>query len=265
MKKIILRNSFEGEFINYYEKFFIHSRENQVKQEISYIRKCLKNHSSGVNQLLDVGCGTGYHADKLSGYFTEIAGLDISKDMITYADKMHKQPNLGFSCQDIRNYKSPILYDAAIALSHVIGYQLENSEVEEMLTCINKSLKCKGILLFNFYYAPAIFKNGLAAKIKTVCDDETEITRYSNATLITEENALSLDYIYFIEDTRTEDSGLFKINIHEKMRYFSKLEMDYFLQKAGFLPLHYYNHLTENSLDSGNWNACIIAEKIIDK
>lgn len=257
-----LISSFEGGIVNYYDLFFGGNFEKEfdyVKKIINWADRSALSQKKG--ECLDVGCGTGALAQMFSPFFDKITAVDISSDMLAYAQKCHLADNIHYMHEDIRDFNTESRNDMAIALAHVIGYQLDNNSVEKMLININKSLKTNGIFLFNFYNEPAFFQGKLEARHKKVQKDSTVISRLSNASVCAEDNVLLLDYYYIIEESDIL-SDCFEI--HEKMRYFTVKEMEYYLSKTGFEIVKIFNYGTQNMLSSKEWNAGMIVRKIHD-
>lgn len=68
-----------------------------------------------------------------------------------------------------------------------------------------------------------------------------------------------LDYYYIIEQLYAEPLS---IEIHERMRYFTKMELEYYLNKDGFEVIRFMNYMSEDELTSDVWNAGVLAKKI---
>ena len=249
-----LASSFEGELVQYYDLFFL---QNNVSGEVQYVKGLVDRYVSDKTNLLDVGCGTGIYAQNFADYFNKILGIDISDDMIAFAREKHTKDNVEYAVQDIRSLKLEHKYGVATALSHVIGYQLENIDVENMLINVNRALQDNGIFIFNFYNAPQLFNGSLKPITKIAENEEARIVRLSNASLDTLENELLLDYYYIIE--RDEENPI-TIEIHEKMRYFTLKEITYYLKKTGFRVLDFFDWGGENQ-NLTSWNVGIVAEK----
>ena len=207
---------------------------------------------------LDVGCGTGAHAQRFAENGLEVLSLDISEDMLKWAKRNHSHPSVQYIQADITQFATEEKYDIVVALSHVIGYQWTNGQVEAMLRNINRSLSQQGVFLFNFYHAPAVDASKLRSKFKQVRNDKYIVTRVSNVVNNTMENVIEEEYYYLIE----ESDQVYSVAIHEKMRYFSLLEIEYFLKKAGFQIEKAYNYLTKDDLLPDDWNGFIIARKV---
>lgn len=259
MRQLI--SSFEGGIVGYYDLFYGGNFEN----EFNYIKKIINWVDCSIllqpGDCLDAGCGTGALTQKFSSFFNKITAMDISKDMLEYAKRFHFAHNICYIHEDIRKFNTKSKNDIAFALAHVIGYQLDNDSVEKMLMNINKSLKNNGIFLFNFYNEPALLQGKLESRYKKVQDNTAIISRFSNASIYAEDNVLLLDYYYIIESS---GNPLDCFEIHEKMRYFTVKEMEYYLSKTGFEIIKTFKYGTQDMLSSQEWNAGMVVRKIYD-
>lgn len=253
--KVVQKSSFQGEIVKYYNTFFLD--EKRLKSEISHIQGLIEKYAvlEGKPAILDIGCGTGAHDIKLAQRGFQVKGVDISEDMIVFARNSATIENVEFECGNIQQRSFGEAYNVCISLSHVIGYQLENSEVEKMLSNIYESLQIGGIFIFNFYNVAGVLENGLRAQKKEVMLEDGRILRFSNAEMDFAQSVLNLDYYYFID----EGDKHFEVEISEKMRYFSKKEISYFLEKAGFQILKMYNYMGYNQGES--WNCGVVCRK----
>jgi len=254
---IKLKSSFEGELVKYYDLFFL---QEGVSDEVGYIQGLINKyaHENKRRSLIDIGGGTGVHAFELSKYYENVLLLDISEDMVNYAKMFHARENINHLCCDIGSFNYEKKFSVAIALSHVIGYQLDNFSVEKMLVSTNHLLEENGLFLFNFYNGPALFDGRLKSRVQKVLSNDIEITRFSNAMITADENCLDLDYYYIIEQLHAEP---LTIEIHEKMRYFTKKELEYYLYKNGFEVIRFMNYLSDDELTGDIWNAGVLVRK----
>lgn len=257
-----LISSFEGGIVSYYDLFFgekIEEEFNYIKEMINCVDDSILSKKKG--KCLDVGCGTGAFAQKISFFFDKVTAVDISGDMLEYAQKYHRADNICYMHEDIRKFKTESQNDMAVALAHVIGYQLDNDSVEKMLINVNRSLKTNGLFLFNFYNEPALFQGKLEARYRKVQNHSTVVSRFSNASICAEDNVLLLDYYYIVESPGDSPDCF---EIHEKMRYFTVKEMEYYLNKTGFKNIKTFRYGTRNMLSSKEWNAGMIVRKVYD-
>lgn len=249
-------STFYGKLPEIYDLFFLQNCD----QQIAYLLEIMRQHGrANRGRCLDVGCGTGVHAKGFAEAGWKVSAIDLSEDMLKWAVKNHSHPNIQYGQADITKFYDEEKYDVAVALSHVIGYQWKNEQVEAMLKNIHRSLTSpEGILLFNFYHAPAVQQSKLHGKLKQVKNEKYIITRISNAINNLMDNVLEEEYYYLIEEKEQVSS----VAIQEKMRYFSLLEIEYFLKKSGFYIEKAYNYLTTDNLSPEDWNGFIVARKL---
>lgn len=258
MIMIKLKSSFEGEIVKYYDTFFL--PQEKVEQDIQYIMKMCDKYLCDNECCIDIGSGTGAYTHSLSRLFTSVIGVDSSHDMIEYANKYHSADNVKYINEDARCMKRIDMNreaDFVVSLAHVIGYQLDNKSVECFFKTVNINMKIGGVLLFNFYNMPALFMGHLGPRHVKIQRSNSEITRISNARINPDNNCLDMDYYYLIQANEKIDS----FEIHERMRYYSRLELQYYLEKCGFEILKFVCFNSEDELRSDVWNGGVIARK----
>ena len=59
--------------------------EKRMKKEKSFFEGIFK--SRKIKRVLDIGCGTGHHAELFAEYVPEVVAIDPDPDMIDYAGK----------------------------------------------------------------------------------------------------------------------------------------------------------------------------------
>jgi len=94
--------------------------------------------------ILDLGCGTGQLTAKITESGTEVIGIDSASEMIEKAQNNY--PQLKFKVADARNFELSQPVDAIFsnAVLHWIP------EADEVINCINKSLKTGGRFIAEF-------------------------------------------------------------------------------------------------------------------
>jgi len=256
MIKIQQNNSFSGEMVKYYDTFF--DVNNKAYEQVDYMKNILKDEWNDIKTILDIGCGTGKHVEILAKEGKEVVGIDLSKDMINYAINTRAKAVATYSVKNICvDYMPDSKYDLAYAMSHVIGYQLDNKSLQNMIHNVYKSLNIGGIFFFNFYHESGLYLGGLNSKRVEIDKATINIKRFSNAKICAMENTLNLEYDYLIDD-RIENK-LIEISIQEKMRYFSYLELKHYLEEEGFEVKNVCKFGTKNPLEAYDWNGCIVA------
>lgn len=251
-------SSFEGLLAEIYDDFFWDD-SGLIIQNVDYIISLIDKYYSGSRLLVgDLGCGTGIYCEELAKRGHDVIGIDISEDMIHEATIKRNNEHIQYIVQDICKHKINNKVDVAISMAHVIGYQHTNEQLYCFLNNVYNSLKEDGLFLFNFYHLPALYLGELEPRIKTVSVGDNLITRYSLAKISPLDNTLNLHYNYLLED----EGKVASIDIDEKMRFFSGLEMEYALRVCGFDVMLFANYLTEDPLDENHWNGMCIAKKV---
>jgi SAM-dependent methyltransferase len=133
-----------------------------------------------VNQLkgsfvLDLGCGTGWLAERLArrGFFVD--AWDANEVMIDYARVHHTHPNVTYRCADFRT--TPLLkqYDAILIINDTLNHLLDENEVTAALQKTCEHLSETGILVFDVY-APTV--------LNQFCEEHIEHAQHQDWTFL---------------------------------------------------------------------------------
>lgn len=247
-------------YSQYYD--FIYKDKN-YKKEVDFILRVIKKYSPIlVKSVLSLGCGTIRHDILLAkkGYY--ILGIDRSGKMLELAKekiKKDKITNIDLGRRDIRNLKIRKKFDFAMAMFNVIGYQIENEDMEKALRNIANSLRKNAIFVFDCWYLPAVFKKKPTNRIKKIKEDNKIIIRETAQNLNVEKNIININ---FKVKEVINHKIVRRIKENHPMRYWSLSELQYFLAKSGFKLVKSCNFLDLNSkISENNWNIFIIAKK----
>jgi SAM-dependent methyltransferase len=174
--------------------------------EVEYIDKLIKENSINTKTILDMGCGTGKHAELLydKGYI--VHGIDLSHDMLKIAEtrRKGKEDKLSFSHSNIQELKLNKKFDVVISLFHVMSYQNSNAELIKAFEVAKNHLNDGGIFIFDFWYGPAVLTDLPTTKVKRLENEFIKVTRFVEPTLHVEQNIVDVHYNLFIEDKSNE-------------------------------------------------------------
>lgn len=115
-----------------------------------------QKHSDG-NDLLDVACGTGLHAEALRRWY-QVEGLDLSEHQLTIARK--RLPDVTLYHADMTNFGIGKTYDAMTCLYGAIGELLDIEQVNSAIRAMTKHLKPGGVLIVEPWLRPEQFVEG---------------------------------------------------------------------------------------------------------
>ena len=249
-----------GKFYSqYYELLY---RDKNYQLETDYVDTLIKKFKIKTKTILDIGCGTGNHAIKLSDKGYVVHGTDLSQDMIDIALKKitKKVPeNITFSCSDIRNLQLHQEFDAITALFHVISYQTSNENLIKTFETVNKHLSDDGIFIFDFWYGPAVLNDLPTVRIKRLENENVKITRLAEPILNTQCNTVDVNYEFFIENAELKEITT-ESELHI-MRYLFDIELEDIVDNAGFDILQKNEWMCNKSPDINSWNVVWIIKK----
>jgi len=125
------------------------------KVEFELYNSILKEYK--IHKVLEVGCGSG----NLSRFFIEegydYIGSDLSENMLKIAAE--NNPNIKFLQKDMRELGFERDFDAVLITGRSFTYMINNDDVIKTLKSVNKSLKPKGIFIFDNFNATELFIN----------------------------------------------------------------------------------------------------------
>ena len=88
------------------------------------------------SRILEIGCGGGFAAKYLEGYYHQYIGIDYSDKLIAYAKEFHSSSNSDFRVANIKDYKDPEPFDIIFmigVLHHIDGVENSMKQIVNML------------------------------------------------------------------------------------------------------------------------------------
>ena len=193
---------FDG-YSSYYDLLY---KDKNYKSESEYISSLIKSHSPNATSVLELGSGTGIHAEYLASYGFSVHGIDLSAGMVEKANERKKKliPDISnrllFEAGDIRDVRTGQKYDVVISLFHVISYQTTNDDLLKAFETAAIHLKKGGIFIFDFWFGPCVLTNQPSIKIKRMSDETLEILRIAEPVLFPNTNIVKVNFTIFISD-----------------------------------------------------------------
>ncbi len=248
-----------GNYARYYDLLY---RDKPYKQEADYIRDLILTHAPDAKVLVELGCGTGIHAEHLAHAGMEVHGADLSEWMLERAEARRATlpgavaGRLHFSHGDVRDVRLGVKADAVISLFHVMSYQSENADVLAMFTTAYKHLRPGGVFIFDAWYGPAVLTDRPSLRTKVLEDDEIKITRIAQPVLHPERNLVDVQYRIIACDKHT--GGYSESSETHRMRYLFSPEIESFAAQAGFTFVDSHEWMSGRKPGSGTWGVCFV-------
>jgi SAM-dependent methyltransferase len=138
-----------------------------------------------IRRVLDLGCGTGGHAIPLAGRGYKIVAVDRSPEMLAAArDKAAKADvAISFLLDDVSASRPMALWDAALMMFNVLGYQSSPAKVTAALAAVRRALRPGGLFVFDFWRASAVNLEAPVQRWKIVEQGGARLLRLSSGQL----------------------------------------------------------------------------------
>ncbi|MFA6121742.1 MAG: class I SAM-dependent methyltransferase [Sideroxydans sp.] len=208
-------------YARYYDLLY---QDKDYVVEANYVATLIRENAPQAKKILELGCGTGAHAEQLArmGYF--VHGIDMSEEMLARAELRKKAlpdnvaNRLSFGHGDARTCRTGSTYDVVISLFHVMSYQSTNEDLRAAYETAAVHLEPGGIFLYDFWYGPAVLTQRPDTRVKRLENKEIKVTRIAEPVLHVNENLVDVNYTVFIEDKNGH--GIEQLREKHRMRYF---------------------------------------------
>jgi SAM-dependent methyltransferase len=207
---------------------------------------------------LELGCGSGNHAQHLARPGLRIVGLERSATMVAQAQEKAIQ---GFNplVGDITAYSLPDQFDAAVALFHVISYLTDNTELTRCFRHTYNHLKPGGVFLFDVWYSPAVLHQQPETRIRRMENERVAVTRLAEPVHRINKNTVDVQYEVWVKD---KHSGVLQIiSETHPMRHFSIPEIELIAAYTGFDVCAAEAFLTGAKPGHDTWGICFVLKK----
>ncbi|WP_448563172.1 class I SAM-dependent DNA methyltransferase [Trichothermofontia sp.] len=249
-----------GNYAKYYDLLY---QDKNYQQESDFIIALLKEYCPNAKHLLELGCGTGRHAEYLlkAGYY--VTGIERSPEMLEVCRQRQQQlsPALQSFLRviegDLRTIRLGQKFDAVLSLFHVISYQITNDDLLAAFSTVYEHLKPGGVCLFDVWYGPAVLSDRPVPRLKRIETSDYIITRFAQPILHPNENCVDVHYQIYLQENQTKQSNFFE-EIHQ-MRYLFKPELDFFLRQVNLKIISSGQWLTQQTIGQDTWNVYFIA------
>lgn len=252
-------------FNQYSEYYDLLYKDKNYNLEVDYIVSIISKMHPDAKSILDIGCGTGIHANLLASRGFTVTGVDFSDEMITIANEKIKtdytenSSRLKFIKGDLRSFISEEKFDVVLSLFHVFSYLNSNSDVAAGFKTVDLNLKKDGLFIFDFWHGPGVLTDLPQTRIKNFENENLKITRMARPEINFSNNIVDVNYELLIKSKfDNEFHEMFETHC---MRYFFKPELDLFLSPYFFKQSNFYNWLDFSVPDEKSWTACVVLKK----
>ena len=101
-----------------------------------------------INNMLDLGCGTGILCNMIAEHGIETMGMDLSHGMIAMAKQNY--PHIVFKQGNMIDWKPEMNFDLVTSTCDAINHILEPEDVKKVMKNVYSYLNPGGVFLFDF-------------------------------------------------------------------------------------------------------------------
>ena len=224
----------------------------------SLLRAARKHGLRNGARILDVGCGTGRHADVLEARGYEVVGTDRSEAMLEIARSRMGQRVIFRTADEMSKIEEQ--FDLVVSLFDVFSYQPEYEQQVAFLTAIARWTKPLGLVMLDAWHLPGLWNDPpVQRKVTFTSSDGSEYVRSATPKF----DALTgMTEIQFHISSPTCMTSL-EVSEFHSMRAFTALELKLLLNQVGIETLESWSspgfreHLTVR-----DWHVGVIGRKI---
>jgi SAM-dependent methyltransferase len=254
-----MNNIFDA-YAEYYDLLY---QEKGYEEEANYVHRLLVKHGVPAQGcLLELGCGTGKHADNFARLGYSVHGVDISPAMVQSANaakQVDVAEQLQFSVGDARYVRVPRLFDAVVSLFHVTSYQTSNADLIAVFQTAAEHLKPGGVFIFDCWYGPAVLTDRPVVRVKRLHNERVELIRIAEPDMYPNENIVDVNYT--VQVKKRGEEQVTSITEKHRIRYLFAPEVELMLNMVGLRQLERLKWLTENSTGFDSWFVLFSAVK----
>jgi len=185
--------------------------------EVGDVRKFIQKYKqSNGNHLLDVGCGTGVHANLLGKYF-QVEGLDIEQKMLSVARKNY--PKIRFQQGDMVTFKLKKKFDIIVCLFSAVGHVKTKSRLQKTIKNMSQHLRPGGVLLVEPWFTPSQWHPGHVHTTE-VNKPDSKIVRMSLSSQKGNISYIEFQYLIGTSKGIVHDVEILELGLFTRKEYF---------------------------------------------
>jgi SAM-dependent methyltransferase len=249
-------------YSRYYDLLY---RDKNYAKEVEYVVQILRDCLPAARGILEFGSGTGRHGRLLAQEGYEVLGVERSAAMVANAkrigDDAELNPRGNFDCVqgDVRTASMERVFDAVLALFHVVSYQTSNDDLLLTFRNAGRHLRRGGVFLFDVWHGPAVLMEGPDVRVKRVEDDAILLTRIAEPTLDTRASIVDVHYTMLVESK--VDGKFVRFQEDHRMRYLFPTEIDMLARQTGFDVERGEEFLTGAKPSESTWGVAYLLRK----
>jgi SAM-dependent methyltransferase len=140
----------------------IYRGQKDYAAEARSIADLVRARNPAATSILDVACGTGEHLAHLRSYFCDVAGVELSEQMLAQARR--KLPGVPLYRGDMRDFDLGRQFDAACCMFSSIGYMSSIDELTAAAARMAAHVTPGGLLIVEPWLTPEVWRDGYVSQ-----------------------------------------------------------------------------------------------------
>lgn len=247
-----------SDYAPYYDLFY---RGKDYAAEAAFVLDVLVSHGCEPRKILELGCGTGGHAEHFARAGCSVLGVDMSGRMVRRAEERFDALPADLRGRfrgmqgDASNFVAPEKVDAVVSLFHVASYQTSNEALLGYFRSARSALEPGGLFLFDFWYGPAVLTDRPHARErKEVAGDGTVVIRETKPAMRFNENIVDVNYTFKVHKAEAVQ----EFAETHRMRYLFLPEIDLLAQATVFAVEAAGAWMGRAALDDRAWYGWVV-------
>ena len=245
-----------GGYADYYDLFY---QNKNYAAECRFLQGLFTRYAKRpVEQILDLGCGTGGHALALMRRGFQVTGVDSSARMLSIARRKAAKAGLALELvrAKLQDFQFPRKFDAVICMFSVIDYLTKGGDLKRMLANVRRHLRPGGIFICDFWHAPAVAAF-TPHKSKAFRRGDLSVERTAHTRLLAPKRLCEVHYQCAVRKAGRRVQAIHEVH---RMRYFDIEEMNVYLGSCGLVPLAAGPFLNiHKPVRKNTWDVAVVA------
>lgn len=247
-----------GDYALYYNLFY---RDKPYEEESAFVLSLLEAYGTMPRTALDLGCGTGRHAQALARRGIAVTGVDMSETMVSMGrrDLSAGDGLVDLEVGDARSARLGTRFDAVVSLFHVLSYQLTEADCIAFMRTAAAHLDPGGLFLADFWYGPGVLRLRPEEREKILEEGDCLVERKATPTLDTTRDQVAVRYDIRLKLRASGRESAF--SEEHRMRYWFLPELRHLAGEANLKPLADGAWLKTDAPTEGDWAAWMLFRK----
>lgn len=253
-------------YTRYYDLLYA---DKDYAQEAAYVAGLVRGRVPGAVRILELGCGTGAHAEQLARLGFTVHGIDLSESMLARAEARRASlppelaQRLSFSVGDARSVRvgqgGGADFDAVITLFHVMSYQTSNADLLATHATAAWHLAPSGVFIHDHWFGPAVLSQKPELRVRRLGDAAIRVTRWAEPVMHWSRNVCDVNYTMLVEPA--DGSPMQQFHETHPMRYLFAPELD-LIEGTSWRDAQHLAWLGNGPPDASHWAAVRVLSRV---